>query len=176
MGRRRERGGSPWAAWGGPWGGLPFGPPRGRGRRAQRGDIRTAVLAVLDEEPRHGYEVITELETRSGGRWRPSPGSIYPTLQMFEDKGLVTGEDRDGKRVFSLTDEGRKVLHERRDRGDWTPPWEHHDDPSPLRDAAFSLMAAAMQAGGSGNERQQQVALESLTEARRKIYAALAED
>ena len=142
----------------------------------ERGDLKYVILEQLKDKPAHGYELIKALEERFGGFYAPSPGAVYPTLQMLEDEGLVTGEDRDGKRVFSLTDEGRKVLHERRDRGGWTPPWEHHDDPSPLRDAAFSLMAAAMQAGGSGNERQQQVALEALTEARRKIYAALAED
>jgi len=175
MGHRRDHGAPPWATWGGPWG-ARFGPPRGRGRRAQRGDVRTAILAVLEDEPRHGYEVITELETRSGGRWRPSPGSVYPTLQMLEDEGLVTGEERDGKRVFSLTDAGRGELAERRGGSGWRPPWEGFDDVSPLREAAFSLMAAVMQVGGSGNEGQQQVALAALTEARKKIYAALAED
>jgi DNA-binding PadR family transcriptional regulator len=174
MGHRYDHGG-PWGEWPGRWGGR-FGAPRGRGRRAQRGDVRTAILAVLEEEPRHGYEVITELERRSGGRWRPSPGSVYPTLQMLEDEGLVTGEERDGRRVFALTDDGRRELAERRDRTGWTPPWEGRDEVGPLREAAFSVMAAAMQAGGSGNEHQQQMALDALTEARKKIYAALAED
>ena len=168
----RDTFGPPWA-WGG-WG-RGSGGSWGRGRRAQRGDVRTAVLDVLDEEPRHGYEVIRELEARSGGRWRPSPGSVYPTLQMLEDEGLVTGEERDGKRVYSLTEAGRTTLAERRERSDWKPPWEGGDEMAPLKEAAFPLMAAVMQVANSGNEQQVQVAIEALSEARRKIYAALAE-
>jgi DNA-binding PadR family transcriptional regulator len=159
--------------WGGGWG---RGGPWGGGRqRAQRGDVRTAVLDVLEEQPRHGYEVIRELEARSGGRWRPSPGSVDPTLQMLEDEGLVTGEERDGKRVYSLTEAGRAALEERRERGDWKPPWEGGDDAGPLKEAAFPLMAAVMQVANSGTEQQVQVAVDALTEARKKIYAALAE-
>ncbi len=69
----------------------PFGPggPR-RGGRARRGDVRAAILALLGETPMHGYQIIQELETRSNGLWRPSPGSVYPTLQLFVDEGLVT--------------------------------------------------------------------------------------
>lgn len=164
----------PWAMWHGPYGG--FGPPWGRGRKARRGDIRTAVLTVLDENPSHGYEVIQRLTERSGGRWRPSAGSVYPTLQMLEDEGLVTGEERDGKRVYAITDVGRQALEERRGRPDWSPPWEGDDRTGPLREAAFSLMGAAMQAAHTGNDRHLQVALDALSEARKKIYAALAED
>ena len=94
------------------------GPPRGRGRwleggpggprwgRMRRGDIRTAVLAILAEEPGHGYEVMQRLEEKSGGAWRPSPGSVYPMLQLLEDEGLVRSTERDGKRVFEVTDAG----------------------------------------------------------------------
>ena len=167
--RSRQMMGPPWM--GGGWGRGPWG----QGRRAQRGDIRTAVLDVLEEEPRHGYEVIRELESRSGGRWRPSPGSVYPTLQMLEDEELVTSEERDGKRVYALTDAGRAALKERRDRGDWKPPWEGGDEMAPLKEAAFPLMAAVMQVANSGNEQQVQVAIDALGEARKKIYAALAE-
>src|SRR3954452_4192060 len=81
------------------------GPPPGRGRM-RRGDIRTAVLAVLVEEPGHGYEVMQRLETKSEGAWRPSPGSVYPMLQLLEDEGLVRSTERDGKRVFEVTDAG----------------------------------------------------------------------
>ena len=94
----------------------PFGPPdflffgggrgRGRGRRS-RGNVRAAILALLAERPMHGYEMIQELETRTGGVWRPSPGSIYPTLQLLEEEGLIAGEDVDGRRRFALTDAGR---------------------------------------------------------------------
>src|SRR3954469_24296918 len=95
----------------------PFrGRGRGRGRglgsrpdmrRMRRGDIRTAILAVLVEKPGHGYEIIQAVEERSGGGWRPSAGSIYPTLQLLEDEGLVTSSERDGKRVYEVTEAGR---------------------------------------------------------------------
>jgi len=168
-GRRRENMGPPWM-----WGGMGRGQ-WGPGRRAQRGDIRTAVLDVLEQGPRHGYDVIRELEERSGGRWRPSPGSVYPTLQLLEDEELVTGEERDGKRVYSLTDGGRAALKERRDRSDWKPPWENGGDMNPLWEAAFPLMSAVKQVATSGTEQQLQVTIEALTEARKKIYASLAE-
>ena len=169
-GRRRENMGPPWM-----WGGMGRGPWGGPGRRAQRGDVRTAVLDVLEEGPRHGYDVIRELEARSGGRWRPSPGSVYPTLQLLEDEELVTGEERDGKRVYSLTDAGKVALNERRDRGDWKPPWENGGDANPLWEAGYPLMMAVKQVATSGTEQQVQVAIDALTEARKKIYAALAE-
>ena len=145
-GRRRENMGPPWM-----WGGMGRGP-WGPGRRAQRGDIRTAVLDVLEEGPRHGYDVIRELVSRSGGRWRPSPGSVYPTLQLLEDEELVTGEEHDGKRVYALTDAGRAALKERRDRGDWNPPWENGGDTNPLWEAGYPLMMAVKQVATSGTE------------------------
>ena len=83
------------------------GRRRGRGR-ARRGDIRAAILLVLADRPMHGYEVMTELAERSGGVWRPSPGSVYPTLQQLEDEDLVRSEEVDQKRVFRLTDAGRQ--------------------------------------------------------------------
>src|SRR5919106_4340668 len=89
---------------------MGLGPWWGHGgHRARRGDVRTAILALLEERPMHGYEMIQQLEERSGGRWRPSAGSIYPTLQLLEDEGLVSGEEVDGKRVFSLTEAGTKA-------------------------------------------------------------------
>src|SRR5438445_7205208 len=91
--------------------------------RRKRGDVRTAVLAVLAEQPGHGYEVIQSLEEKSGGAWRPSPGSIYPTLQLLEDEGLVRSEERDGKRVYEVTDAGREESAKRlEDAGG--PPWK----------------------------------------------------
>src|SRR4051812_13132205 len=91
--------------------GWADGPGAGRGRdgrrrggRMQRGDIRTAVLAILAEEPGHGYDVIQRLEEKTDGVWRPSPGSVYPTLQLLEDEGLVRSIERDGKRVFEITE------------------------------------------------------------------------
>jgi DNA-binding PadR family transcriptional regulator len=80
------------------------GRGHGRGRhRVRRGDVRSAILALLDDQPMHGYEMITELEERTGGRWRPSAGSIYPTLQLLEDEGMVTAEEVEGrKELFKL--------------------------------------------------------------------------
>ena len=88
----------------GPEGGFGGGHRRhrrgGPGRRAKRGDMRAAALELLSERPMHGYEIIQELESRSGGVWKPSPGSVYPTLQLLQDEGLVTASEIDGRRVF----------------------------------------------------------------------------
>src|SRR3954471_12060662 len=106
---------------------------RGRGRhRVRRGDVRSAVLALLDDRPMHGYEMITELDERTGGRWRPSAGSIYPTLQLLEDEGLVTAEEVDGRKVYSLTDSGKEAVPEHT-KG--KQPWEEGDEDSPRFEA-----------------------------------------
>jgi DNA-binding PadR family transcriptional regulator len=125
----------------------------------------------------HGYQVIQELSERSGGMWRPSPGSVYPTLQLLEDEGLVRSEEVDGKRVFHLTDAGKA---EAAKRGPDTPaPWEMGADAEPfaeLRTLGFGLVTAVMQVVQSGNEDQVQKAKEILSEARRSLYRLLAED
>jgi DNA-binding PadR family transcriptional regulator len=156
-----------------------FGPPRG-GRRARRGDVRTAVLALLEEKPAHGYDLIRELEERSGGMWQPSPGSVYPTLQMLEDQGLVTGEESDGKRVYSITDAGRQDLAERRERSGGAAPWDARGD-SPegfgkLMGAMTQLGGAVMQVARGGDTAQIDRVAEIVTDARKKVYALLAED
>src|SRR5690242_21821398 len=100
----------------GEWSGIAFGPypggPRGRGRKARRGDIRTAALLLLAEEPRNGYQIMQEVEERSQGEWRPSPGSVYPALAQLEDEGLIRSEEGDGRKLFALTDEGRKLVED----------------------------------------------------------------
>src|SRR5215831_5958389 len=100
-----------------------FGYGRGGrgGPRARRGDVRAAVLALLAERPMHGYEMIKEIEERSGGAWTPSPGSIYPTLQMLEDEGLISGQEIEGKRRFTLTDAGKA---EQESRAGEETPWD----------------------------------------------------
>ena len=156
----------------GPWG---FGRGRGRGRRG-RGDVRAAILALLAERPMHGYEMIQELEARTGGVWRPSPGSVYPTLQLLEDEGLIAGEEGEGRRRFTLTDAGRAEA-ERQGQAPWeqvtagvTPAaWN-------LRDAIAQTAQAAWSVGSAGSEAQQARALEVLNDARRRLYAILAED
>ena len=103
------------------WGGFGRGGPRGRGRgRARRGDVRAAVLALLAERPMHGYEIIGELAERTNGMWKPSPGSVYPTSRCWRRRASVAGEEMDGKRRFTLTDEGRDKVAEQAD----TAPWE----------------------------------------------------
>jgi DNA-binding PadR family transcriptional regulator len=153
------------------------GPPWGGGRRARRGDVRTGLLSLLADRPMHGYDLIRELEQRSGGMWRPSPGSIYPTLQLLEDEGLVIGREEDGKRIYTITDAGRAELEERRERGG-DEPWEFGqlgEGLGQLREAGFQLAAAAMQVARTGTEAQRKQAAEILAEARKKVYALLAE-
>lgn len=124
----------------------------------------------------HGYQIMQELESRSEGMWRPSPGSIYPALQLLQDQGLVKAEDVEGRRVFSLTAEGEAAAGEAKTE---TPPWqtgETEDDPRlKLRNAFFQLGAAVRQVGTAGSQDQVAKALDILSEARRKIYALLAE-
>ena len=125
----------------------------------------------------HGYEMIQQLDERTGGIWRPSPGSVYPTLQMLEDEGLVASSKSEGRKLFTLTDEGATVAAKAAEN----PPWakiadetvaEAHD----VREAAFGLMNALREVGTQGSEEQRARALEILAEARRKLYAILAEE
>src|ERR1700722_2023364 len=139
-----RRGGSPWErafGWpgsggpGGPgapgFGGSGFGGSRGwwpgppappRGPKAGRGDVRAAILALLREGPRNGYQIMSEIEERSGGAWRPSPGAVYPALQLLADEGLIAGEESGSRRTFSLTEAGRQHIEEDPERA--RPAWE----------------------------------------------------
>src|ERR1700737_362073 len=97
----------------GPFGGFDQGPGPNPGERFfGRGDLKYVILDLLKDQPRHGYDIIRALEDRMGGRYRPSPGSVYPTLQMLEDLGYVTSNQEEGKKVYSITDEGRRYLTE----------------------------------------------------------------
>jgi DNA-binding PadR family transcriptional regulator len=149
----------------------------GRGRhRVRRGDVRSAILALLDDRPMHGYEMITELEERTGGRWRPSAGSIYPTLQLLEDEGLVKAEQVDDKRVFSLTEAGKEAVPE---RTEGNRPWEEGDEDSPrfaVRSELFRTIGAAKQVARGDDDDQMSKAAEILKETRRKLYGILAEE
>jgi DNA-binding PadR family transcriptional regulator len=152
------------------------GGGHGGRHRVRRGDVRSAILALLDDRPMHGYEMIQELEERTGGRWRPSAGSIYPTLQLLEDEGLVTSKETDGKNVFSLTDAGREAAPE---RTEGNRPWEQGDEGSPryaARQELFRLMGAAKQIARADNEEQLTKAAEILKDARRKLYGLLADE
>src|SRR5690349_236987 len=164
---------------GGPmWGrGGPFGGGRGRGRR-RRGDVRTALLLLLADEARNGYQLMQTIEERSGGRWRPSPGSVYPTLSQLEDEGLIRGVERDGAKLFEITDQGR----ERLDDSKTDPaPWAEEDDPDApdlQRMAALIIQIgkAAWQVAQEGDERQTEQAYQTLAETRRALYRILAQD
>jgi DNA-binding PadR family transcriptional regulator len=178
-GHRGRRGFGPGGRGFGPWGAGPWGPGPffGRGPKVGRGDVRTAILVLLGEQPMHGYQIIQELGARSGGVWRPSPGSVYPTLQQLEDEGLVHGQDQEGKRVFQLTDAGKAEVDRRGE--DAAPPWDLTEGAGPLmdlRDVGFGVAAAVMQVAQTGNDRQIARAREILTEARKQLYRLLGED
>jgi DNA-binding PadR family transcriptional regulator len=160
---------------------MHYGGRRGRGRggpRARRGDVRAAILALLAERPMHGYEMIKEIETRTDGAWTPSAGSIYPTLQMLEEAGLIRGEEIDGKRRFVLTEEGRS---EREERKGEQAPWDavrSGADPEAieLRDSIVKLNQTFGQVFHAGDEEQRRRVRELLDQTRRQVYAILAED
>jgi DNA-binding PadR family transcriptional regulator len=161
---------------------MGFGPGphrHGRGRRARRGDIRAAALLLLAEEPRNGYGLMQEIEQRSGGVWRPSPGSVYPALAQLEDEGLVRSVEHDGRKQFELTDEGRAHVEEHRER--FGTPWETVAEGVPselheLRLAAQALAVAAMQVAQTGSKAQLAEAKRILEDARRGLYRLLAGD
>jgi DNA-binding PadR family transcriptional regulator len=161
-------------AFGGPFGDGPFGGGRGRKRR---GDVRVALLRLLAEEPRNGYQLMQTIEERSGGRWRPSPGSVYPTLAQLEDEGLIRATDRDGTKLFQITDAGRERVAD----GTGPAPWEMQDEPvghsfSELGSLLVKLGKAAWQVSQVGDDRQTERACEVLAEARRSLYRILAEE
>jgi DNA-binding PadR family transcriptional regulator len=167
---------------GGPGGFGPGGPRGGgrRGRRTNRGDVRLAVLALVAEAPRHGYEIIQEIAERSGGRWKPSPGSVYPTLSQLEDEGLVRLEQTDGRRVVHLTEAGTAYVAEHRDELDkvWQSmdaDGEENEPTGVLWQQLGLLHAAAQQVIATGTPEQVAAATEALTEARKTIYRLLAE-
>ena len=146
------------------------------GRRRRRGDVRAAILLLLEEEPRNGYQVMQELEQRTGGAWRPSPGSVYPALQLLADEGLVRSEERDGGNVFELTDAGRAHVEEHRAR--LGTPWEQDADlPEGVRELGELLGQVAMatrQVMHAGGEAERAEASKLLTETRRSLYRILA--
>ncbi len=161
---------------GGPHGGFPG---RGRrGRRTSRGDVRSAVLALVAERPRHGYEIIQEIGERTGGGWRPSPGSIYPTVAQLADEGLVRTEKADGRRVVHLTEEGTRYVAEHRAELDavWDAAGRDvDDDAAALWEQLAQLHAAAHQVMSAGTAEQVAAAGAALAEARKTIYRLLAE-
>jgi DNA-binding PadR family transcriptional regulator len=168
----------PRAFWQGPWRGMGFGPG-GRRSRARRGDVRAATLLLLEEEPRNGYQLMEEIERRSDGAWRPSPGSIYPALAQLEDEGLIQAEESAGRRSFQLTDEGRAYVDENRDA--LGSPWEEAGEEVPsdfvdLRSLIAQVGMATIQVAQSGDEQQVAEAKRILSDARKSLYRILAEE
>jgi DNA-binding PadR family transcriptional regulator len=165
---------------GGPFGGGPGGPfGRGGGRgRARRGDVRLALLRLLAEEPANGYQLMQTIEERSGGRWRPSPGSVYPTLSQLEDEGLIKSIEAEGSRRFEITDAGREHLETRAAEPEpWKPTDEEGENAiTELAPLVIQIGKAAWQVATVGDEAQRARAIEVLGETRRALYRILAED
>ena len=166
---------------GGGRGGGGHGGSGGRGgrggSRGRRGDVRAAVLALLAERPMHGYEMLQELAARTQDLWRPSPGSLYPALQLLEDQGLVQSVDGDGRRRFELTDSGRA---ERAGRPAGPLPWETMLGAADPGDMALNatlrqVVVAVGQVAEAGTPEQKTKAEALLAELRRQVYLLLAE-
>ncbi len=152
------------------------GPGRRDGRRA-RGDVRAAVLVLLEEQPRNGYQIIQELTERSNEAWRPSPGSIYPILQQLEDEGLIEASATGSGRAYALSDAGRRFVEDEREQ--LGRPWENAGQGAePARElmvAGREVVMAARQVVVVGSSSQLARATAILAEARRALYSLLAE-
>jgi DNA-binding PadR family transcriptional regulator len=152
----------------------------GRGGRARRGDVRAAALALLAEQPMNGYQIIQEIGERSGGVWRPSPGSIYPALQQLEDEGLIRAEAADGgRRAYQLTDEGRAYADSHAD--ELRAPWDAVSGGAggahlEMRNLIGQVAMAAFQVISAGTEAQTAQAQQVLTDTRKALYRILAAD
>jgi len=162
------------------FGGPPFGPggPFGRGPKARRGDVRTAALLLLSEGPRNGYQIMQDIEERSGGVWRPSPGSVYPVLQQLEDEGLIRSTETDGRKQYELTDAGRDLVAERDDHA--PPPWEEmtgsvSDEMREVGNLIREVALASSQVLRAGSPSQIVEASKVLTDTRRSLYRILAD-
>ena len=155
------------------------GRPRGRRRGGRGGDVRAAALLLLDEGPKHGYQLIQEIGERSQGGWNPSPGSIYPVLQQLEDEGLLTFERVDGRKTATLTEDGTAYVDEHRD--ELGTPWDAgQDDRShEMHELATSLKGfinAWKQVAQAGTPEQREKATTVVEDARKAMYKILAED
>ena len=169
-----------------PPGPPPFSPgPHGRGRgrggrgRGRRPNVRGAVLALLTERPMHGYEMIQEINERSQQLWKPSPGSVYPTLQLLVDEGLLVSTETEGsKKLFELTEDGRAAA-EKIETAPWDAIAEGWKEEAPgaisLRSAVGQLMGAVAQSAHAASADQQQRIVDIINNARREIYHILGE-
>jgi DNA-binding PadR family transcriptional regulator len=162
----------------GPFGGPGWGPHRRGAGRARRGDVRLALLRLLAEEPRNGYQLMQAIEERSEGLWRPSPGSVYPTLAQLEDEGLIRSTEMEGARRFEITDAGREHLDIRTDEPDpWAPAAEETDNPlTELAPLVIQIGKATFQVASVGDRVQRDRARALLADTRRALYRILADD
>ena len=164
--------------FGGPWGGWwPGQPGAGRGPKAGRGDVRAAILALLQEGPRNGYQIMSEIHERSGGVWRPSPGAVYPALQQLADESLIEAAESSGRRAFGLTDAGRRYVEENPEMA--RAAWESMAQGEPGEMPGLFVQAARL--GGSivqmardGTPEQTHAAEALLERTRRTMYQILA--
>jgi DNA-binding PadR family transcriptional regulator len=159
-------------------GGGGQGPFAGRGARVRRGDVRAAILDVLAVEPKNGYQVIQDIAERSGGAWKPSPGSVYPTIQQLEDEGLVEGVESDRRRLLTLTEEGRAYVAEHPE--ELAATWSafeggEQEESTDLKPVIGQVMGAVWQVITNGTRQQQAEAAEILADTRRRLYGLLAE-
>lgn len=146
--------------------------------KARRGDVRTAILDVLSSQPMNGYQLIQQIADRSRGQWKPSPGSVYPTLQQLEDEGLVRTAQTDGRKAVELTDAGRDYVEANPEEiaATWRVFEDQADeDTSDLKGTISQVAAAVWQVAISGTPRQQEQAKEVLSDTRRQLYGLLAD-
>jgi DNA-binding PadR family transcriptional regulator len=169
--------------FGGPWGNWWPGPPgpacSARGPKAGRGDVRAAILALLREGPLNGYQIMSEIEERSGGAWRPSPGAVYPALAQLADEGLIQASESGSKRTFSLTDAGREYVecNPEMARGAWESRTQQEAWQVPgLFTQAARLGGGIVQIAHAGTPEQIRAAERLLDRTRRDLYRILAED
>jgi DNA-binding PadR family transcriptional regulator len=144
-----------------------------------KGDVRAAVLLLLDEQPLHGYQLIHRIEEHSGGLWRPSPGSVYPALQLLEDEGLVRPEEEEGRRVFHLTESGQAYVAEQRaelEAARDAVTGRVNPKALTLHELVHQLAVAVDQVGQVGTPEQLEAAQETLVATRRQLYRILADD
>ncbi len=150
-----------------------------RSPKVRRGDVRSAILDVLAVEPMNGYQIIQQIAERSGGVWKPSPGSVYPTVQQLEDEGLVEGHEGEGRRLLRLSEEGRRYVEEHPDElaATWRPfeQGEEEEGPGDLKPVIGQVMGAVWQVVVSGTKQQRAEAAEILADTRRRLYGLLAE-
>lgn len=190
--------GGPWGAFGdSPWGSTSgrSGPPpwvaglfglaqgeQPRGPRVRRGDVRTAILAVLRDEPMNGYQLISTIAERTAGAWKPSPGSVYPTISQLEDEGLVVTDSDLGRKVVRLTDEGRAYVEANAEElaAVWRPfeepGREERPDYAQLKPEIGRMMSAVWQIASTGTDQQKREAIAVLIDTRRRLYGLLAGD